>query len=278
MIYMNTSKLLFCAFPIAILIAVLSFISCKRQEYKYIVPDAINYALYEIDSVNNTVGIELQFYEVLQSTYDSARVVWDDFERLCHKCKYEKAYDMYQSEENENFFYVYLKESPTRYKFLQEVIWPMIFEFNEIDTARQKYIRALELEYVLESSIMKNTVGENVYVPERFLELVYELGTCNCLIGKIDYAMGLVDDFAFGLYVSTQNCAYVNKGLTVMVADFYSAYGDHEQSIKTLQDYKEYTSQHIDPNRDPLEYQEYFEEIDKYIVEQQELLQQENNK
>lgn len=256
-------------------IASLFVASCGSRHFNYLNPTAVNLAICDIDSTvaalhgyepkeNPGVGYP-SVEQPVQETYDTARKTWEEFKAKCFKQDYKGAYELYSDKEKQGDFLVFLRHSSARFQFDRDVLEPMFYEFEEESVADSLYLDVLSLEYMLESFTMKQSIGDTDYVPEEFPNLVADMGCFMSQRGRIDEALGLVDDFAYAVRVRTGSDARTNWAVTYLVATFYLNAGQKEDVIYTLKQYKEYSKEHIDMFADQDEYDFFMSEADKHI-------------
>ena len=105
------------------------------------------------------------------------------------------------------------------------------------------------------------------YIPEELPILIQELGDLQAINGNIDKSFGLVDDFAYAINGLTDNAAYANIMVALLVAGFYDSAGDREAAISTLEEYIEFTKDNMDEDRDAKEYEKYMNQARNAIQE-----------
>ena len=140
-----------------------------------------------------------------------------------------------------------------------------MYEFEPKDSADVKYLNLMKVEYYLGEDMMQNMVGNNDYIPDTFPDLTFELGIMLAERDRIDEALEMIGCFGYAVQGLYGNSAFTNFEITLYVAQVYYAAGDIEQAIETLEDYKKYTSEHKDPERDPEEYDYYCSLVDDAI-------------
>lgn len=261
-------------------LAAIILTSCGQRvqttKYKVLDPVEIKQTIEMIDSARlSLVGFEPKEQEYRpeanpfgvpsQESYDSSVVVWNSFVELCKKDKFKEAYDYYNEGGNSVEFIICLKHSTNQYIFYKDVLKPMMYEFEPKDSADVKYMATLAFEYTLEEFMMQYWAGETDYVPDTFPYLTIELGTMLAGQGQIDEALEMVDSFGYAVQGLNGNPAFTNFNIALYVAHLYYAAGDIAQAIETLEDYKEYTAEHKDPDRDPQEYDYYCSYVDREI-------------
>ena len=272
------------AFAATVLAAgfLLSAASCKaKEEFKVIDPDSVNGVIAQIDSslaaLKGFEPDEAGFSDGLpasgaysQATYDSARVTWKEFTRLCAVHKFKKAYELYYAEGRSGDFLVHLKTARNRYVFDSSVLWPLIAEFEtDKQVAVKKYIDAVELEYLLESATMATAKGDSDYIPELFPMLVKDLGNLLSISGRLDDALGLVDDYAYAIEGQYGNPAYTTYCTAILTAGFYNSADEYRKAIGALEGYIQYVSapENRNPGTEPAEYEFYIAEVEKLIAQ-----------
>ena len=254
--------------------------SCGQRvqplEYEVINPGDIKQAIEMIDSARLALtGFEPKeqgyqpnaypFGVPTQETFDSATETWNTFVKLCQKDKFKKAYDLYNEDGKPGDFMICLKHSTNRYYFYRDVLRPMMYEFEDKDSADVKYLNLLKLEHDLGEDMMQNQLGNNDYIPETFPDLAFDLGVMLAERDRIDEALEMIGSFGYAVQGLYGNPAFTNFEITLYVAQVYYAAGDIEQAIETLEDYKKYTSEHRDQDRDPEEYDYYCSFVDGII-------------
>ena len=123
----------------------------------------------------------------------------------------------------------------------------------------------MKVEYYLGEDMMQNMVGNYDYIPDTFPDLTFELGIMLAERDRIDEALEMIGCFGYAVQGLYGNSAFTNFEITLYVAQVYYAAGDVGQAIATLEDYKEYTSGHKDPDRNPEEYDYYCSLVDDAI-------------
>lgn len=228
--------------------------------------DSARLALVDSDSKEREYRPEEYLFGVpSQESYDSSVVVWNTFVKLCKKDKFKEAYDYYNEEENSVEFIICLKHSTNQYIFYKDVLKPMMYEFEPKDSADVKYLSILVFEHYLGEWMIEFWAGETDYVPASFPDLTFDLGTMLAAQGQIDEALEMVKSFAYAVQGLNGNPAFTNFNTALYVACIYYAAGDIAQAIVTLEEYKEYTAEHKDPDRDPQEYESYCSYVDREI-------------
>lgn len=259
----------------SVVLVALAFIAFAcSPSYKYINPSSINLALCDIDStVASLKGYGTKAYPELdslglgapsQEAYDIAKNTWTQFETFCFKRDYKGAYGLFNEEEKPGDFLVYLKHSSARYKFDTDVLRPIIYEYEQEDVADSLYIKILETEYWLENGTMRLGAGN---IPDPYPVLVTEFGCLLSKVGRIDDAFGLLEDFAYAVKSLTGDLVFTYYKLTLLIADFHSAAGNVEAALKTLEDYKAYSAEHMSTFREEKEYKHYMSLVDKRMSE-----------
>lgn len=200
-----------------------------------------------------------------QESFDSAAVTWNTFVKLCQEDKFKEAYDLYNEDGKPGDFIVCLKHSTYLYHFYKDVMRPMIYEFEPKDSADVKYLNLLKLELSLGEYMMQTGVGDSDYIPATFPDLSFELGIMLAERGRIDEALEMVGSFGYAVQGLNGNPAFTTFSIALYVAHLYYMAGDIAQAIETLEDYKEYTAEHKDPDRDPEEYESYCSFVDGTI-------------
>ena len=142
-----------------------------------------------------------------------------------------------------------------------------MYEFEPKDSADVKYLNLMKVEYYLFlcEYMMQNELGNIDYIPETFPDLAFDLGVILAERDRIDEALEMIGSFGYAVQGLYGNPAFTNFEITLYVAQVYNAAGDIEQAIETLEDYKEYTSGHKDPDREPEEYDHYRSVVDDAI-------------
>ena len=254
--------------------------SCGQRvqitKYDVINPANIILTLEKIDSSRLVlVGFEPKYPEYqsednpfgvpTQESFDSAAVTWSTFVQLCEKDKFKKAYDFYNEDGKHGDFMVCMKHSTNLYYFYRDVIGPMMYEFEPKDSADVKYLNLLKLEHYLGECMMQYEAGSSDCIPATFPDLTVELGMMLAERGRIDEAMEMVKSFAYAVQWLNGNPAFTSFNIALYVAHLYYAAGDITQAIEALEDYKQYTSENKDPDRDPKEYEYYCSFVDEMI-------------
>jgi hypothetical protein len=189
------------------------------------------------------------------------------FVDLCRNGKFKKAYVYYNEKDKIGDFIVCLKHSTPRYHFYTEVISPMIFEFEQRDSASVKYHYLLKLEFYLEEFTMQYGAGDSDYIPETFPLISNDLAVFLASLRNVDEALEIIDDYAYALNGIYGNPAYTNLCVAFFTASIYTNANDSDNAKKTLEKYIEYTSEHKDPGRDPSEYEYYISLVNRSLQE-----------
>lgn len=263
-----------------ILVLVAAFaVSCRQKEaedvdYVYINPAYFKSVVYHIDScmtaianepLDPKVALSEEDMNAVGHATDSAALAWTHFRDLCYDGQFKDAYNFYSADDNSGNFIIYLKHSTYRYIFYDQVIGPMIYEFEPKETADDVYLGLLSLEYSLESLTMHYAVGDTEYIPETFPTIAVDYGQMLAAKGKIDEAFELVDDYAYAMNGLSGNKAYANLSVAVFAASLYRSYGAIDNAIAVLEEYKEFTQNNLDPKVDPADYEHYFAVVDNAI-------------
>ena len=196
---------------------------------------------------------------------DSAALTWGTFVRLCQEDRFKEAYDLYDEDGKYADLIVSMQHPGNLYILCRDVLRPMMYEFEPKDSADVKYLNLMKVEYYLGEDMMQNMVGNYDYIPDTFPDLTFELGIMLAERDRIDEALEMIGCFGYAVQGLYGNPAFTNFEITLYVAQVYYAAGDTAQAIETLEDYKEYTSGHKDPDRDPEEYDHYCSVVDGII-------------
>ena len=249
----------------------------KPAEFKVINPVGIKQTIEKLDSARlalellseqketgsqpdaNTLGVPTQ------ESFDSAALTWGTFVRLCQEDRFKEAYDLYNEDGKYADLIVSMQHPGNLYILCRDVLRPMMYEFEPKDSADVKYLNLMKVEYYLAENMMHNMVGNNDYIPETFPDLAFDLGVMLAERDRIDEALEMIGSFGYAVQGLYGNPAFTNFEITLYVAQVYYAAGDVRQAIATLEDYKEYTSEHKDPDRDPEEYDYYCSLVDGII-------------
>ena len=240
--------------------------SCTSS-YKNIDPSSINLAICDIDSTvaalhgfepkeNPDVGYP-GVEQPVQETYDTARKTWEEFKAKCFKQDYKGAYKLYSDKEKQGDFLVFLRHSSARIQFDRYILGPLFYEYEEESVADSLYIDALSLEYALESFAMKQSIGNTDYIPEDLPALIFELGCLMSQTGRLDEALELIDDFTYAVRGKTGDEVLTKFATTYAISIFYVSADQMEDVVNTLEQYKEYSTEHIDMFKDQEEYEHY---------------------
>ena len=200
-----------------------------------------------------------------QESFDSATLTWGTFVRLCQEDRFKEAYDLYNEDGKYADLIVSMQHPGNLYILCRDVLRPMMYEFEPKDSADVKYLNLLQVEHSLAEDMMQHKIGNNDYIPETFPDLAFDLGVMLAERDRIDEALEMIGSFGYAVQGLYGNPAFTNFEITLYVAQVYYAAGDVGQAIATLEDYKEYTSEHKDPDRDPEEYDYYCSLVDGII-------------
>ena len=200
-----------------------------------------------------------------QESFDSAAVTWNTFVRLCQEDRFKEAYDLYNEDGKYADLIVSMQHPGNLYILCRDVLRLMMYEFEPKDSADVKYLNLMKVEYYLGEDMMQNMVGNYDYIPDTFPDLTFELGIMLAERDRIDEALEMIGCFGYAVQGLYGNPAFTNFEITLYVAQVYYAAGDVGQAIATLEDYKEYTSGHKDPDRNPEEYEKYCSLVDEAI-------------
>ena len=251
----------------------------KPAEFKVINPVGIKQTVEKIDSARlalellyeqkqtgsqpdaNTLGVPTQ------ESFDSAAVTWSTFVRLCQEDRFKEAYDLYNGDGKYADLIVSMQHPGNLYILCRDVLRPMMYEFEPKDSADVKYLNLMKVEYYLGEDMMQNMVGNYDYIPDTFPDLAFDLGIMLAERDRIDEALEMIGCFGYAVQGLYGNPAFTNFEITLYVAQVYYAAGDIEQAIETLEDYKKYTSEHKDPDRNPEEYDHYCSVVDGIIAD-----------
>lgn len=269
---------------IVVCLAAIIMTSCGQRvqttEYELLNPVEIKQAIALIDSARlSLVGFEPKepechpeanpFGVPTQELFDSAAVTWNTFVKLCQEDKFKEAYDLYNRDGKPGDFMVCLKNSTNLYCFYKDVLRPMMYEFEPKDSADVKYLSLLRFEYAIQDIVMKysakRTAGDTVIISQIFPELSRELGMMLAGRGQIDEALEMVESYAYSVYKIFGSPSFTSFTVALYIANLYYAAGDIAQAIETLENYKEYTAEHKDPDRDQEEYESYCSFVDGMI-------------
>ena len=248
----------------------------KPAEFKVINPVGIKQTIEKIDSARLALELLSEQKETgsqpdanplgvpTQESFDSAAVTWSTFVRLCQEDRFKEAYDLNDDGKYADLI-VSMQHPGNLYILCRDVLRPMMYEFEPKDSADVKYLNLMKVEYYLAENMMHNMVGNNDYIPDTFPDLTFELGIMLAEMDRIDEALEMIGCFGYAVQGLYGNPAFTNFEITLYVAQVYYAAGDVGQAIATLEDYKEYTSEHKDPDRDPEEYDYYCSLVDGII-------------
>ena len=249
----------------------------KPAAFKVINPVGIKQTVEKIDSARLALELLSEQKETgsqpdanplgvpTQESFDSAALTWGTFVRLCQEDRFKEAYDLYNEDGKYADLIVSMQHPGNLYILCRDVLRPMMYEFEPKDSADVKYLNLMKVEYYLGEDMMQNMVGNNDYIPETFPDLAFDLGVMLAERDRIDEALEMIGCFGYAVQGLYGNPAFTNFEITLYVAQVYYAAGDVGQAIETLEDYKEYTSEHKDPDRDPEEYEKYCSFVDEAI-------------
>ena len=249
----------------------------KLAEFKVINPVGIKQTVEKIDSARLVLELLSEQKETgsqpdadpvgmpTKEPSDSAAVTWNTFVRLCQEDRFKEAYDLYNEDGKYADLIVSMQHPGNLYILCRDVLRPMMYEFEPKDSADVKYLNLMKVEYYLGEDMMQNMVGNYDYIPDTFPDLTFELGIMLAERDRIDEALEMIGCFGYAVQGLYGNSAFTNFEITLYVAQVYYAAGDVGQAIATLEDYKEYTSEHKDPDRDPEEYDYYCSLVDGII-------------
>ena len=249
----------------------------KPAEFKVINPVGIKQTIEKIDSARLALELLSEQKETwsqpdanplgvpTQESFDSATLTWGTFVRLCQEDRFKEAYDLYNEDGKYAELIVSMQHPGNLYILCRDVLRPMMYEFEPKDSADVKYLNLLQVEHSLAEDMMQHKIGNNDYIPETFPDLAFDLGVMLAERDRIDEALEMIGSFGYAVQGLYGNPAFTNFEITLYVAQVYYAAGDIEQAIETLEDYKKYTSEHKDPERDPEEYDYYCSLVDDAI-------------
>ena len=249
----------------------------KPAAFKVINPVGIKQTVEKIDSARLALELLSEQKETgsqpdanplgvpTQESFDSAALTWGTFVRLCQEDRFKEAYDLYNEDGKYADLIVSMQHPGNLYILCRDVLRPMMYEFEPKDSADVKYLNLMKVEYYLGEDMMQNMVGNYDYIPDTFPDLTFELGIMLAERDRIDEALEMIGCFGYAVQGLYGNPAFTNFEITLYVAQVYYAAGDIEQAIETLEDYKKYTSEHKDPERDPEEYDYYCSVVDGII-------------
>ena len=249
----------------------------KPAEFKVINPVGIKQTIEKIDSARLALELLSEQKETwsqpdanplgvpTQESFDSATLTWGTFVRLCQEDRFKEAYDLYNEDGKYAELIVSMQHPGNLYILCRDVLRPMMYEFEPKDSADVKYLNLMKVEYYLGEDMMQKMVGNYDYIPDTFPDLTFELGIMLAERDRIDEALEMIGCFGYAVQGLYGNSAFTNFEITLYVAQVYYAAGDIEQAIETLEDYKKYTSEHKDPDRNPEEYDHYCSLVDGII-------------
>lgn len=261
---------------IALLVLAISISACSGH-YKVIYPDALKSTVEELDSITRTLPefdfddenlahVREHFCESCPLVFDTARNVWNKFVSLCRQNKFKKAYDYFYTDDNQAYFPIHLRNSSERYLFDEEVLMPLILEFNDIDAAREKYIDILSIEEQMEATTMYYSAGKTDYIPESLPHVIKELGTMFVAMGQEDRMMDLLGDYACAIDGMVCDSLFTHLAVAALLASIYEEVGNPPMAIEFLEHYIENTMSNMDPELDSLDYEPYLGEA-RLIIE-----------
>lgn len=202
----------------------------------------------------------------------AAEETWTTFKQLCENDEYEKALDFYletdAGSQKKHFgdLIVFLKHSTNQFIFASDVLKPLLFEYCDKEVAYEELIMLLEFEKAMGDMMISINKDGNGYVPETYALLVRELGYAMAATGRAEEAMGLLDDFAFGVSQIVDSPLKVNFSIAVYMASVAMIEGDLEEAIQSWEDFKAYHLAHGD-EYDPDELDACLQQADDEIAD-----------
>ena len=240
-----------------IIITLLLFLSslavCKGQDKP--IPErleGVKEAVFYLDSAARSLE---GWHPTDSSSIDdihAAEETWTKFKQLCENDEYEKALDFYletdADSQKKHFgdFFIFLKHTTNQYIFASDVLKPLLFEYCDEEVAYEEYIMLLEFEKAMGDAMISINEDGNGYVPETFAYVIRDLGYALAATGRAEEAMGLLDDFAFGVSQIVDSPLKVNFSIAVYMASVAMIDGDLEEAIQTWEDFKAYHLTHGD--------------------------------
>lgn len=199
----------------------------------------------EIDPDNPRYQVDDGMHAIPQQTYDESRETWDVFKQLIDADKYEEALAFYfgesevDSQKKAGDFLIFLKHSTQRYVFFSEVLFPLMQEYRDADSALEEYIGLLQLEKAMEDFSIALHAENTGYVPEVYPRVVRDLGMALASVGEIDEARKLFYDLIDGIYGLTGNALFANYIASIYAADLYLLEGNKEDAISNWNRFKD---------------------------------------
>lgn len=259
---------------LALFVLICSYLTCSAQSRfmpKHIPErlEGVKETVFYLDSASNAL-VDWGLDSFSAEDLNTAKETWDEFKNLCEADEYENALDFYMEgdsqRKNASYCIIFLKRTAYQYEFASDVLRPLLFEYGDRETAFDELISLFTfLKSVADLSITINEEG-NAFVPERYADLVSDLGYVLAANGQLEEAVGLLDDFALGVSKETESKMQLNYDITLYIADIYWIAGYPEDALKTWEDFKSYHLAHGD-EYDPVELAVCLQQADDEIAE-----------
>ena len=173
-----------------------------------------------------------------EATMDSARAIVGQFIELMKAEKYEEALDFYLKDKG--VFFVAFELTTDNFKFHNDFIIPMLFEYKDREIAYKETIRILEMNQLLAEAVILFSEGDNI--PVHYGTLLYELGNLYIETEHYEEALALTDKM-LEHFVDEQALIYYNKAFVYkLIRDNAGALKSAEKAISILKELKQQDS------------------------------------
>ena len=197
----------------------------------------------EYDKARNLLGNGA----ISKSAVDSANIVWTTFANLCKDKKYRKAYEYFNDKHNQGNLLVAMPHSTPRFRMISEVICPLMFEYEDRDTALEEYLDLVKLEYYMEQSTVLLNQDQG-YIPEVYPNVIAEMGGLMAASGKTEESLDLVDEYFDAIHTITGDYMYGRCLSTSYIVYIMRIVGDDEEIPQIVEILKEEIREQIPDN------------------------------
>lgn len=202
--------------------------------------------------------------------YDSAAVVWNTMKEYLVNNRFKDAYDLYKN--NRGNIIVHLAHSSARFPFLSEIVWPLLSEFEDIDSAMVSYRDDLAFEYWMQVASIQFSTEGNSYMPEVHPETIKEYGCLLSKTGREAEALTMADELLESLIALGSDEMHANTERALYGAVVMYNAGYLNEAIGILEDFKalaeKWCAEDIVADPDCKDYYEYYiGEVNKEIAE-----------
>ena len=155
---------------------------------------AINSAIKAIESHLELYNNNIENYST-EIAYDgsreSAKSEWELFVQQCKRNEYKNAYDTYRA--GAGTIKIYINNSAARYRFLSEVLLPLMQKYENPDDLDHYYFHEIQSEFYLQTAtLVKSEFEEPPHIPGNYHKTIIAYGRVLNLMGRHEEALNLI--------------------------------------------------------------------------------------